>query len=480
MRSKVDAGSRGSTGKKKLKAPPGGKVLQRLFAYLGERDPMLNDAVVMTLAVPKKARPAFGLTKKAMRSKFPKARTVPSRKAVPATRPFAAAFAKAAAALGSPGRRGSTKARKASKRSASAAVPAALASASWQFIGPSNIPNGQTYGTNTISVIGRVSSIAVDPNNAAHLLLGAAGGGIWESTNTGAAWAPRTDQLPSLAIGAIAFDPTAPSRVYAGSGEGNFYFNLGAGVYKSTNGGTTWNVIATAPFLGVGFYDLVVDPTSPAILYAATNNGFYKSTNSGVTWSQKRAVQCWDISVHPSGGSTELLVAFADGLFVSTNAGNTFSAVTLPSAPAGNWARLAVDRVKASPDVGYVFGAVGTTPHLWRRAGTTWTKITSLPAIDPNSPWTGQAWYDWYVVASPTNPGQIFLGTIDLFRGTLSGSTWTFTNISTQGANSIHPDQHCFAFAPNNPQVIYAGNDGGIYRAANGGAATVNWTPLNN
>ena len=484
MRSKNDAGSRGPARQKKLKSPPGGKVLQRLFAYLGERDPTLNDDVVATLAVPKAARPAFGLTRKAMRSKRPRARTARparGRKAAPAARPFAAAFAKAAMALASPGRRGGKSARKKTARKASAAASAAaLPPATWQSIGPSNIPNGQTYGTNAVSVIGRVSSIAVDPGNAAHLLLGAAGGGIWESTNTGTTWAPRTDQLPSLAIGAIAFDPTAPSRVYAGSGEGNFYFNLGAGVYKSTNGGTTWSVLTAAPFVGVGFYDLVVDPVTPTILYAATNNGFYKSTNSGATWSQKRAVQCWDVSVHPAGGSTELLVAFADGLFVSTNAGNTFSAVTLPSTPAGSWARLAVDRVKASPDVTYVFGAVGTAPHLWRRAGTTWTKITSLPTINPNSPWTGQAWYDWYVAASPTNTGQVFLGTIDIFRGTLSGSTWTFTNVSTQGGNSIHPDQHCLTFAPNNAQVIYAGSDGGIYRSANASAATITWAPLNN
>lgn len=480
MRSQIDAGSKRPTKQKKLKSPAGGKVLQRLFAYLGERDPTLNDVVVSTRAVPKAARPAFGLTKKALRSKLVSARAAKpgrGRKAAPAAKPFAAALAKAANALAAPGRKG-----RPSTRKARAAGPAAalLLPPIWQSIGPSNIPNGQTYGTNTISVIGRVSSIAVDPNNAAHLLLGAAGGGIWQSTNSGTTWSPRTDQLPSLAIGAIAFDPTAPSKVYAGSGEGNFYFNLGAGVYKSTDGGTNWSVLASAPFVGVGFYDLVVDPANPTILYAATNNGFYKSTTSGGTWTLKVAGQCWDISVHPNGGSVEILATFANGLFVSTNAGNTFSAVTLPSAPAGTWARLAVDRVKASPDVTYVFGAIGTAPHLWRRSGTTWTKITTLPTVISTSPWTGQAWYDWYVTASPANTGQVFLGAIDIFRGTLSGTTWSFTNVSTQGANSIHPDQHCLTFAPNNPQVIYAGSDGGIYRSSNAGAAVVNWTPLNN
>ena len=83
-----------------------------------------------------------------------------------------------------------------------------------------------------------------------------------------------------------------------------------------------------------------------------------------------------------------------------------------------------------------------------------------------------QAWYDWYVAASPTNSTRIYLGAIDTVRGSLSGSSWTWKNITTQGSNSIHPDQHCLTFAPGNSNIIYAGNDGGIYRSANSGA---NW-----
>jgi photosystem II stability/assembly factor-like uncharacterized protein len=172
-------------------------------------------------------------------------------------------------------------------------------------------------------VIGRVSCIAVDPRNPKHLLVGAAAGGIWESKDTGATWNPRTDEMPSLAIGAIAFDPQGPKNVYAGSGEGNSYSNLGAGIYKSTDGGTNWSVLTQRPFLGVGFYDLVVDPRDSAVLYAATTNGFFASTTGGSSWTRKRAEQCWDISLHPAGGATaEILAAFSDGLFVSTSAGN--------------------------------------------------------------------------------------------------------------------------------------------------------------
>jgi hypothetical protein len=480
MRSKFDAKIERQGKAKKPKPVPGGKALQRLFHFLGQRDPKLNDDVVMALAVPKAARPKFGLTKKAMRAKVGaaarRARPRGRRGASPEAKKYAAAIVKAATSIAMNAPRAQTAALATSARAASAVLSST--SATWQSIGPSNIPNGQTYGSNRVDVIGRVSCIAVDPSNAAHLLLGSAGGGIWEFKPlppgfpaNGPNWAPRSDFLPSLAIGAIAFDPTAPSRVYAGSGEGNFYANLGAGVYKSTNGGTTWSVIASAPFVGVGFYDLVVDPLNVAILYAATTSGFYVSTNSGVNWSQKRAVRCWDISVGVIGGSTEILAACQDGLFVSTNNGSAFTAVTLPSDPAGSWNRLAVDRVKTAPGVAYAFGAKGTAAHLWRRNAGIWTKITTLPAIS-----IGQAWYDWYVAATPNDTNEVYLGEIAGFRGTLSGTNWTWTPIVTNGANSIHPDQHCLTFSPTSASTIYAGNDGGIYKSTNKG---VTWSALN-
>jgi hypothetical protein len=449
--------------RQKAPTPSGGKVLRRLFTYLAERDPSLNGAVVRELVIPGATVPRFGLPKGLTQAKAAKALAKAPRKsrAAPAAKSFVARIAKAATSLPR------ARARRGRARAAVAAAPAAPV---WQSIGPDHIPNGQTYGTNRVDVIGRVSSIAIDPGNTRHILLGSAGGGIWESANAGTSWQPRTDAMPSLAIGAVAFDPKAPKRVYAGSGEGNFYANLGAGVYVSTDGGTTWTVLASAPFLGVGFYALVIDPKKTSTLYAATTNGLYRSTNSGRNWNLKRAGRCWDLTVHPNGGGVELLAAFQDGLFVSTNGGNTFSAVTLPSSPAAAWTRLAVDRVTAAPDVAYAFGAAGGAAHLWRRVGTTWTKLAA-PALNVN-----QAWYDWYVAANPTSQTQVYVAAIDTLRGDLSGSTWKWTNVTTQGANSIHPDQHCLTFVPGNAKTIYAGNDGGIYRSTSSGAK---WTDLN-
>jgi hypothetical protein len=468
MRSRLDEekSETGRKGVRKTKSPKGGKALQRLLSYLAERDPKLIGDVVDTVDVPKAAEPKVGAARQGLRVRAPRSVKRRARPAPVASRAFARAIAKAATKLKKSQPR--TRRVKRARRAAAAPAPAAAA---WTSIGPSNIPNGQTYGTARVDVIGRVSSVAIDPQNSKHVLCGSAAGGIWETKDAGATWAPRTDQMPSLAIGAVTFDPGDVKRVYAGSGEGNFYASLGAGVYRSTDGGTTWKVLAGAPFIGVGFYDLVVDPVNSKTLYAATTIGFYVSVDSGATWSRKRPRKCWDITVHPSGGNVEILAAFDDGLFVSTTSGSTWAAVALPSSPAGAWTRLSVDRVRAAPSIAYVFGASGGNPHLWRRTSTTWAKITPLPAMNVN-----QAWYDWYVMASPTNRAQVYLGAIDTFRGDLSGTTWTWTNITTQGANSIHPDQHSLTFAPDNSRVIYAGNDGGLYRSGNSGGT---WTALN-
>ena len=448
--------------------PAGGKVLRRLFSYLSERDPKLSSNVVSTLVIPNASVPRFGFPKGTRVQKAARTLAEPPKKRAspPSAKSFAAAISDAATALARSTRRASARRGRAARAVAPPAAPPV-----WQSIGPIVIPNGQTYGSNRVDVVGRVSSIAVDPGNPKHILLGSAGGGIWETFDAGTSWAPRTDLLPSLAVGAVVFDPSNPKRVYAGSGEGNFYSNLGAGVYRSLDGGATWAVLATGPFVGVGFFDLLVDPATPSTLYAATTRGFYKSTNSGSSWSLKRAGTCWDISLHPQGGAVELLAAFGDGLFVSTNAGNGFSPVSLPSSPAAPWTRLAVDRAAASPDVAYAFGAAGSAARLWRRSGTTWTRVTGLPAID-----VSQAWYDWYVAATPDKKTQVFLGAIDAWRGDLVGSAWTWRDITTQGANSIHPDQHCLTFVPGNSATIYAGNDGGIYRSANSGST---WRALN-
>lgn len=234
-------------------------------------------------------------------------------------------------------------------------------------------------------------------------------------------------------------------------------------------------MLSTGPFVGKGFYDLIVDPMDRKVLYAATTEGFYLSVNSGVSWTRKRTPRCWDISVHPTeGGSRELLAAFEDGLFVSTNRGSTFTAVPLPSPLSPPWSRLAVDHCRTDPRIAFAFGAKNTSGRLYQRTTTgSWVTRNRPPQLNLD-----QAWYDWLVTASD-KPGQVYVGAIDLLRGDPGGTNLTWVNLSaktTSGSSSIHPDQHCLTIDPAKPDTIYAGNDGGVFRSDDRG---VKWVALN-
>ncbi|MFI1718556.1 hypothetical protein [Streptomyces litmocidini] len=349
------------------------------------------------------------------------------------------------------------------------AEPAAVAGPVWRSIGPWTVPNGQTYGTSRVNVSGRISSIAPDPADPAHLLVGAANGGVWESDDRGASWAPRTDDAATLTVGAIAFDPAAPGTVLAGTGEGNWWWWLGAGVLQSTDGGTKWTPLCTDPFVGQGFFDLTFDPTRENTVLAGTNRGLYTSTDGGASWTQRRSVRTWSVSV---SGTGEALAACKDGLFRSTDGGAVWNAVALPGATTP-FLRCAVATAPSDAAVAYAWAAFSSgPPKLWRRAGGTWTAVKP-PAAD-----TGQASYDWFLAVAPDRADRVYVGAIDAYRGEPSGTTWSWRNISTKSTgDSIHPDQHAIAFEPGSPDVLYVGNDGGLFRSPDRG---ISWKHLNN
>src|SRR6202163_4920033 len=204
--------------------------------------------------------------------------------------------------------------------------------------------------------------------------------------------ARRTDYAATTAVGAIVFDPHNPSIVYCGTGEGNWWAWLGAGILRSNDGGASWNTLCTNPFVGQGFYDLRVDPGNANHLLAATTGGLYASTNAGVAWTQRRNAKTWSIAIAPAGGAgAEILAASSDGLFRSTDGGTTWTAVVLPGSP-GAFNRLAVSIAPSNPAVAYAWGANGANAFLWRRSGGVWAAATLPPGVS-----TGQAWYDWYV-----------------------------------------------------------------------------------
>jgi hypothetical protein len=416
-----------------------------------------------------------------------------------------------------------------------AAIAAAVAAAQsqanlpqWYFLGPDLMANGQSAAQARVSVSGRLSAVAVDPGNRNHLLVGAGAGGIWESFSRGTDWAPRTDFARTLTTGAIAFDPGNAQNntniVYAGTGEGNSYWYFGQGILKSTDGGTTWSVLADSPFVGKGFFAIIVDPANPQHLLAATQGlravaatatapavpatgGVYQSVDGGQNWTQVYAATiCWDISmrtVTQQDGTqvVEVLAATSAGLLRSADGGTNWAPVTtLPNYPADGLRRMAVSHSPKDPTVAFTFAAFTNpdpdlssypVPYLWRRSGGTWSAIAiptttiTLTAAGVKKSKTvsmvdcGQASYDWYVAAAPDNTGQVYLGAKDVFRDDLQadGTTWTLINWSSKNpGDDIHSDQHAIAFDPADPATIYCAGDGGLYRSPDRGTT---WFSLN-
>jgi len=369
----------------------------------------------------------------------------------------------------------------------------------WQNIGPAPMQDSQ-IGSQHVNVSGRVTALAIDPRNSQVVYLGAAMGGVWKTTNGGDSWTPLTEGLPSQAIGAIAIAPSNPNVVYVGTGEpslglDNYY---GVGLYKSTDAGKTWEHLGRDVFTGVGTVRIVVHPSNSNLVYVATAatgvrgptlpiRGIYRSTDGGRTW--KVLVGCRDcmgasdLIMDPHDPNVLYAAFWGYGIFKSTDGGAHWSQLRqgLPDANFRN-IRLAIS--SSNPNVLYA----GFEYHVPGRftgglvfkstdGGASWTWLRNAPNYC-----TGQCWYDNVVVVHPRNADYVYLGGSANYiwqpvfrvkevvvRSTDGGSTWEDLSPNDSPSHTLHPDVHAIAFAPSNPNVVWVGNDGGVWRSRDGG-----------
>jgi photosystem II stability/assembly factor-like uncharacterized protein len=349
----------------------------------------------------------------------------------------------------------------------------------WRNVGPVNIG-------------GRIIAVAANPKNARTVFIGAAGGGIWRSYDAGMHWHAVSDDLPTQAMGAIVIDPVDTNVVYAGTGEASYAQRTfdGGGLFKSTDGGSSWFEIGRGtlpPYARAS--DMVIDPRNPAVLYAAIPDGVrnedsigvYRSRDAGASWQLVLTGRMSDIVINPKdpfilythsskvfGGGT----AQRYGMFKTTDGGDSWFQldVGLPDSLMG---RTSIGICDESPDVLYIgvsdITGNDVTPLLGvyktTDGGARWTKLDV-----PFDYMASQGWYDNIVGVHPRNPDIVYAGGVRLMYSVDGGASWT--RVPDQGYGGIvHVDQHAIDFDRQDPSVVYLGNDGGFFVGSGDGAA---------
>jgi photosystem II stability/assembly factor-like uncharacterized protein len=345
--------------------------------------------------------------------------------------------------------------------------------------------------------------IVADPNNPNIIIIGAAAGGIFKTTNGGVNWTPKTDFAPALGMGSMEMDPNNSNIIYAGTGEANSATDCypGYGLLKSTDKGDTWNVIGLSEILNISA--VKVHPLNSNIIYVggmgyrskSVNRGVYKSTNGGQTFTKVLFVSdstsaidigidnsdvnivhaaMWQRVRPPTVSSTGGLTS---GLYRSSNGGQNWTLLGTTNglpAPSATTGRININVSRSNSSI--IHAIYKTTNgnnisgvYKSTNKGLNWTSL-GMNGLESS----GFDWYIGVIETAPNNPGILYVGSIDMFRTTNNGSSWTnLTNAYSGSFDQQHPDQHAFWINPINPQHIINGNDGGIFISTNAGT---NWS----
>jgi hypothetical protein len=454
-----------------------------------------------------------------------------------------------------------------------AALSPALAT-TWTELGPPGVPAdalvaSESTGAQVGTIYsGRATAIAVSPTCTASnctVFIGAAGGGVWKTTNALAStptWTSASTGIPSNAIGSIAFDPndTTGNTLYVGTGEpnGSGDSEAGVGLFKSTNGGGSWSLVtgstaSTAPCAsgngtcpvatGRSIGAVAIDSNNASHLFIGTDvarhgsssvnggrftppgsakAGLYESTDGGSTFTAKVILTqdtvnpanptggdlfrggCSHIELYraATGNETQVYASFFDyGIFRrsktlehdtafhqifksaggGTVANSGASRTEFSLAPNGTNLRVYVGDAPAPAQFYRVDNAnVPASSLLNGPNNVGWTKLSSstngTPGFASFNYCTGQCTYDMPVYSPPGAPDIVYIGGAMQYseiggrsngravqRSEDAGVNFTDMTIGTDGV-SRHPDQHAIAAVPGNPNIVFNGDDGGIWR----------------
>lgn len=353
-------------------------------------------------------------------------------------------------------------------------VPQSVEAKPWKEMGP--FTWNRTSGWNP--GVGRVTAIAVHPLDTNIIYLTSPGGGLWKSTQGGNSWQPLTDDNSTwMNLYSVAVDPTNTNIVYVG--------NSGGGVMKSVNGGTSFTTISSGSGISGTVRKIFIQPTNSNIIFVCSSSGIHRSTNGGTNWTQvlntaKEDIECKpdDANVMYSTGST-LHRSVDNGLTwtaVGTAQGVPYSGRMLVAVSAQNPQRVYLIQAKGSI-LGYIYRSDD--------AGLTFTiTVTGSAAAKTNyfgyntdgSDTRGQATYDMAMCVNPENADELHIAGIICFKSVNGGynfvaeTAWSLPN----GIGYNHADVHVLNWVG---KTIYSGSDGGIYKSTDLGD---NWIDLSN
>src|SRR5215471_14076724 len=372
------------------------------------------------------------------------------------------------------------------------AADAPFTSASISGLGARNIGSA--------AMSGRISCIAGahESSGKITLFVGSASGGVWKSDDSGTRYRPIFDEQPVQSIGAIALDPKNSKNVWVGTGESwtRNSVSIGDGIYKSTDGGETWSRAGLEKSERIA--RIAVDPRNSDTVFAAvpgalwsdsTDRGLYKTIDGGKTWQQvlkgpNLSTGCTDVAIDPSNPDTMFAAMWdfrrkgweyrsggavptapsASGLFRSTDGGNTWTEITeqankgFPKKPYG---RLAVAIAPSKSQRVYAFvESPESALFVSDDGGATWEKRDK-------SQW--MVWRPFYfanLIVDPKNPDRLFKPDGSLIVSEDGGKSFSVGGFQ-QGA---HGDAHDVWIDPTNSQVVFIGDDGGMWYSYNGGS----------
>ncbi len=340
---------------------------------------------------------------------------------------------------------------------------------------------------------GRITAIEGVNNSTKTLYVGTAGGGVWKSTTAGFTFEPIFEKYPQ-SIGCLAIDQNKPETVWVGTGESNMRNSVavGLGLYKTTDAGRNWTRVGLENSEHIS--KIILHPTDANTLYVAVpgklwsdspDRGLYKSTDGGKTWQKilytDEKTGCADIIMDPRNPDVLLAsmwqfrrtpYSFVSGgpgsaLYKSTDGGKNWRKLT-NGLPTGEFGRIAIALAPSAPDnMLAIVESEKTSLLISADGGESW-KYQSA-----NSNVTARPFYFSTLVIDPENPKRVYRPAFSFSTSVDGGHS--FSEASNAGG-WVHSDHHALWINPNNNHHMYLGTDGGVYMSLDQG---VTWTHLN-